>query len=73
MSMGPLLYEISQIGDRTKSTMCLIHHSKKGVNRYDHVSPPSFGDLTGTGIQEWMRQWILVNRRSDYKSGRPHE
>ncbi len=67
-AMGLILEPYGRIGVETGCTMALVHHAKK-TTRADAFKPMSRDDLTQSGFDAWMRQWILVSRRSEYRKG----
>lgn len=69
--VGRILHDYSSCGlfDRP-CTMGLCHHLKKGVKTGEK---PGLHQLTGSGYGEWLRQGIMLNRRSMFRmDGRHH-
>ena len=68
--MGPLLLRLSELGEKTGSTVIMCHHCRKspgdGRDRYD---PPDLEELSMAGFAEWARQWILIGRREAFEAG----
>lgn len=67
--MGPLLLELSKVGEGTGTTIILCHHCRKNSNPKDQLAVPELEDLSMAGFAEWARQWFLLGRRSEYKQG----
>lgn len=67
-AMGLILEPYGRIGVETGCTMALVHHAKK-TTRAEAFKPMSRDDLTQSGFDAWMRQWILISRRSEYRRG----
>jgi hypothetical protein len=65
--MGPLLRELSYIGQETGCTMGICHHTTKRLERPGEA--PTLEDLSMAGIAEWARQWCLGGRRTRYEEG----
>lgn len=65
--MGPLLRELSFIGQETGCTLGVIHHTTKRLERPGEA--PTLEDLSMAGVAEWARQWILPGRREKYQDG----
>lgn len=68
--MGPLLLRLSELGEKTGSTIVMCHHCRKspgdGRDKYD---PPDLEELSMAGFAEWARQWVLIGRREAFEAG----
>lgn len=71
-AMGSLLEPIGMIGQRTGCTIMLLHHFRKGPGP-DADEPCSLEQLSQSGVAEWARQWLLLERRTPYASDGHHE
>lgn len=69
-SVGEKLIPLTELGQETDCTIILVHHTRKskGTNEFDE---PQFEEIAFAGFQEWMRQWILLNRREAYQPDNP--
>ena len=74
--MGEVLRATNQICHDTGCTLILVHHTIKrpgfGSNR-SVFEPLEREDIHGAGINEWMRQWLLINRREVYAADGTHK
>lgn len=67
--MGSFLNRLSVLTQETGVTMILLHHFREKKPG----SPISLSDLAQTGLSEWCRQWLLVDRIGEYDKEKPHE
>ena len=69
--MGALLQGITRIGQRTNCTIVLLHHFRKG-GQADDENPADLEELAQSGVVEWARQWLLLQRRGKFQSDGKH-
>jgi len=71
--VGSFLKSIGELAQETGCTPLLCHHMKKSVS--DPYEPAELEDIAWAGFQEFVRQWILLNRRVKYDpdNGGHHE
>jgi hypothetical protein len=67
-AMGLILEPYGRIGVETGCTMALVHHARK-TTRAEAYQPMTRDDLTQSGFDAWMRQWLLISRRSAFQRG----
>ncbi|QDT44282.1 Replicative DNA helicase [Gimesia alba] len=65
-SVGEKLKLLSRLGQETGCTIILVHHTRKSNGR-NEFSEPQLEEIAFAGFQEWARQWILLNRREEYR------
>lgn len=68
-AIGPLLLGISQACLRVGCTPIFCHHATKAIPVGD---PMELSHLSGAGIAEFARQWLLLNRRERYTGDGRH-
>jgi hypothetical protein len=69
--MGSLLQGLTRLGQRTNCTIILVHHFRKG-GQPDNENPAGLEELAQSGIAEWARQWLLLQRRVPYQNDGNH-
>lgn len=62
--VGSFLKSLGDIAQTTGCTPLLCHHLKKSVA--DPYEPAELDNIAWAGFQEFVRQWILLNRRVRY-------
>lgn len=66
--VGALLKSLAELAQQTQCTPILCHHLKKGIA--DPYEPAELENIAWAGFQEFVRQWILLNRRVRYDPDR---
>jgi hypothetical protein len=70
-AMGAALAPLSEIVGRTGTTILLLHHYRK--NRPDNGGEPAdLQDLAMSGMMEWSRFWLLLDRIEPYANDGIH-
>lgn len=71
--VGALLDSLAKLSQETGCTPLLCHHLRKGIA--DPYEPAELDNIAWAGFQEFVRQWLLINRRSRYDpaNGGHHE
>lgn len=64
--VGPVLKRLCQSVLQGGATPILVHHFRKSGS--SSSKPPDLDDLSGAGIGEYARQWILLGPRKAYDS-----
>lgn len=64
--MGRLLSEIAAVCLENGATPILAHHFTK--KRESPYAPPDLGEMAYAGINEFVRQWVLVARRERFNA-----
>lgn len=62
--VGSFLKSLGDIAQATGCTPLLCHHLKKSIS--DPYEPAELENIAWAGFQEFVRQWILLNRRARY-------
>lgn len=62
--VGSFLKSLGDLAHETGCTPLLCHHLKKSVSQ--PYEPAELENMAWAGFQEFMRQWILLNRRVKY-------
>jgi len=71
-AMGAVLQPLSRLGQETGCTLVLLHHFRK-TGLLDDSEPAGLEELAMSGVAEWARQWLLLQRRQPYQSDGRHE
>lgn len=66
--MGNVLRSVASWFTRNGITMYLLHHSQKGLATGKVMQ---LSDLAFCGLPEFVRQWVLINRRTEFAKGSP--
>jgi len=69
--MGPTLQGLAELGQRAGCTIALLHHFRKG-GQPDDENPAGLEELAQSGVSEWARQWLLLQRRAPYQGDGKH-
>ncbi len=69
--MGSLLQGLTRLGQQTGCTIILLHHFRK-TGQSDDDNPASLEELAQSGVAEWARQWLLLQRRVSYQGDGQH-
>lgn len=75
-SVGKMGQQLALVCDQVREFMAtpvLIHHATRTSTRVINRQPLEISDLTGAGVAEYFRQWILINRREQWTAGNAHE
>lgn len=67
--VGPILAAATNTCLRAGATPIFVHHATKRSAKKDADIPLELDDLSFAGIGEFVRQWVLVNRRAVYQPG----
>ena len=71
-AMGAALAPLSEIVGQTGATVVLLHHYRK--NRPDNGGEPAdLEDLAMSGMMEWSRFWLLLDRVEPYANDGLHK
>lgn len=67
-AMGPLLSSLMEACKQAGATPIVVHHTRKtnGAAGWSKFEPPELGDLAFSGLQQIVRQWLLVGRRKAF-------
>jgi len=66
--VGSFLKSLGELAQETGCTPLLCHHLKKGIA--DPYEPAELDNIAWAGFQEFVRQWVLLNRRVRYDPDR---
>jgi replicative DNA helicase len=69
--MGSMLQGLTRLGQQTGCTIILLHHFRKG-GQPDDENPAGLEELAQSGVAEWARQWLLLQRRTPYQADGVH-
>jgi len=73
-AVGPILLAMAETCLSAGATPIVVHHTTRGSTRKkgdpsDYDQAAVLGDLAFAGITEFVRQWLLLNRRIPYMPG----
>lgn len=68
--VGEKLKPLTELGQATGCSVVLIHHTRKNTGRKEFAEP-RMEDLAYSGLPQWMRQWFLIDRRSQFDGDQP--
>ena len=71
-AMGQALQPIAEIARKTDCTPILLHHFRKNTQA-DEVEPAALEELSQSGVAEFVRQWILLQRKVPYTHDGNHQ
>jgi replicative DNA helicase len=69
--MGAMLQGLTRLAQDTGCTIILCHHFRKG-GQPDDDNPAGLEELSQSGVAEWARQWLLLQRRTPYQADGVH-
>ena len=70
-TMGTILQPLSALAQEHGASLTVLHHFRKsGV--VDDDEPAGLEELAQSGVAEWARQWILLQRRVPYEGDGKH-
>jgi replicative DNA helicase len=69
--MGSMLQGLTKLAGDTGCTIVLLHHFRKG-GQPDEANPAGLEELAQSGVAEWARQWILLQRRVPFGGDGKH-
>jgi replicative DNA helicase len=67
--VGPALAKMASTCLDAGATPIFIHHATKSAGKARGAHPLDLDDLAFSGIGEFARQWILLNRKEDFWPG----
>lgn len=67
--IGMVLRKISDLCTEMGVWPIFCHHAVKGTSE-DEGRPMKLGDLYGTGVQQFARQWLLVSHAEEFRDGK---
>ena len=65
-AVGEYLSHLTLLGQETGCTILIVHHCRKGTNTT--FTPAELSDIQWSGFAEWVRQWVLLSRRSPFEA-----
>ena len=71
-AMGSVLQPLSAFAQEAGVTLVLLHHFRKS-GQPDDSEPAGLEELAQSGMAEWARQWVLLQRRSPYQGDGRHQ
>lgn len=68
--VGEKLKVLTKLMQETGCSVVLIHHTRKNTGQKE-FSEPRMENIAYSGLPQWMRQWILIDRREAYDGDNP--
>jgi hypothetical protein len=70
-AMGAALQPLTKLAQEAGCTLIVLHHFRKG-GQPNEDEPAGLEELTMSGVAEWARQWLLLQRRAAYQGDGRH-
>lgn len=68
--VGEKLKALTKLMQETGCSIVLIHHTRKNTGQKEGAEP-RMENIAYSGLPQWMRQWILIDRREPYDGDNP--
>ncbi|EDL59788.1 hypothetical protein PM8797T_31408 [Gimesia maris DSM 8797] len=64
--VGPILKRLTETCLKAGATPVLVHHTTKAAAKPSENASVSLYDLAFSGVGEFFRQWVLLNKREEF-------